>query len=298
MTSSWLGRTQLDGEGNCCSPLAAGRGRPHRHGRRRRRDQLFVLGQTVLIPVALAVFLTFLLAPLVSFLQRRDLGRMPAVLLVVLLAALGLGGTVCLVTAEVTSLAGELPTYTENIKEKIRSLRRWARGTRTPGKDDAVTYREWNLQPTSAEAGKAKVRAVGARRRNRLRGHVQPESPAWLSRLPAVLSPVVELLGGLALALVLVVFMLLKREALRDRLIRLVGHGRLTVTTKAVEDAGQRISRFLLMQFIINAGFGLCSPSGFPSSRSRMRFVGLSGGPAALRSLPWKTADGGACWSR
>ena len=67
----------------------------------------------------------------------------------------------------------------------------------------------------------------------------------------------VESLGGLALALVLVVFMLLKREDLRNRLIRLVGHGRLTVTTKAVDDAGQRISRFLLMQLIINAGFGL-----------------------------------------
>ena len=86
---------------------------------------------------------------------------------------------------------------------------------------------------------------------------VQPDSPAWLSRLPALLRPLVETLGGLALALVLVVFMLLKREDLRNRLIRLVGHGRMTVTTKAVDDAGQRISRFLLMQLIINASFGL-----------------------------------------
>jgi predicted PurR-regulated permease PerM len=86
---------------------------------------------------------------------------------------------------------------------------------------------------------------------------VQPESPAWLARLPALLRPLVESLGGLALALVLVVFMLLKREDLRNRLIRLVGHGRLTVMTKAVDDAGQRISRYLLMQFIINGSYGL-----------------------------------------
>ncbi len=66
-----------------------------------------------------------------------------------------------------------------------------------------------------------------------------------------------ESLGSLAMALVLVVFMLLKREGLRNRLIRLMGHGRLTVATKAVDDAGQRISRFLLMQLIINGGFGV-----------------------------------------
>jgi cell division inhibitor SulA len=67
----------------------------------------------------------------------------------------------------------------------------------------------------------------------------------------------VKLVGGLALALVLVVFMLLKRENLRNRLIRLIGHGRMTVTTKALDDAGQRISRFLVMQLIVNASFGL-----------------------------------------
>ena len=81
------------------------------------------------------------------------------------------------------------------------------------------------------------------------------ESPAVA--LPALLRPAVDSLGGLALALVLVVFMLLKREDLRNRFIRLVGHGRMTVTTKAVDDAGQRISRYLLMQFIINGSYGL-----------------------------------------
>jgi predicted PurR-regulated permease PerM len=85
--------------------------------------------QTVFIPVALAVFLTFLLAPLVTILQRRGLGRMPSVILVVLLAALLLGGVVWLVTAEVTSLARDLPTYTENIKGKIRSLRQMGQGS-------------------------------------------------------------------------------------------------------------------------------------------------------------------------
>ena len=86
---------------------------------------------------------------------------------------------------------------------------------------------------------------------------LESESPTWLARLPALLSSLLETLGGLALSLVLVVFMLLKREDLRNRLIRLVSHGQITVMTKALDDAGQRISRFLLMQLIVNATVGL-----------------------------------------
>src|ERR1700693_3941944 len=85
--------------------------------------------QVVFIPVALAVFLTFLLAPLVTILQRRHLGRLPSVILVVLQAALVLGGIVWLVTFEVTSLSNDFPTYTENIKGRIRSLRQEGPGS-------------------------------------------------------------------------------------------------------------------------------------------------------------------------
>jgi predicted PurR-regulated permease PerM len=218
--------------------------------------------QTVFVPVALAVFLAFLLAPLVAILQRRGLARMPSVVLVVLLAGLILGGIVWLVTAEVTSLAGDLPTYTENIKEKVRSLRLMGQGSVTDRLDKMIRdiTGEWQSQPASPEgagpaAQPARPEAAAPERPPAV--VLQPESPAWLSRLSAVLGHVAESLGGLALALVLVVFMLLKREDLRNRLIRLVGQGRLTVMTKAVDDAGQRISRYLLMQFTINAGYGL-----------------------------------------
>jgi hypothetical protein len=86
---------------------------------------------------------------------------------------------------------------------------------------------------------------------------MQPESPAWLTSLPMLLGRMAEALGGLAMAMVLLVFMLLKREDLRNRLIRLAGYGRMTSTTKALDDAGQRISRYLLMQLIVNGSFGL-----------------------------------------
>jgi predicted PurR-regulated permease PerM len=220
----------------------------------------FYWAQVVFIPVALAVFLTFLLAPLVTFLQRRHLGRMPSVILVVLLAALVLGGVVCLVTVEVTSVARDLPTYTENLKGKIQALRQGSQGSILEGLDKMIQElaKEWE-GPAARPAGTAADQPAGsggAARANPLAVVVEPDSNAWLSRLPALLRPLVDTLGGLALALVLVVFMLLKREDLRNRLIRLVGRGRLTVMTKAVDDAGQRISRFLLMQLIINASFG------------------------------------------
>jgi len=216
--------------------------------------------QVVFIPLALAVFLTFLLAPLVRILQRRHLGRLPSVILVVLLAALVLGGVAWLVTVEVTSLSDDFPTYTENVKTKIRSLRQEGQGSVMERLEKMIQKltKEWQAPPAGSEGGAADRPAGsgGAAPAKPSDVVVQPDSPPWLSRLPALLRPLVETLGGLALALVLAVFMLLKREDLRNRLIRVVGHGRLTVMTKAVDDAGQRISRFLLMQFIINFSFG------------------------------------------
>ena len=215
--------------------------------------------QTVLIPVAMALFLTFVLTPLVSLIQQRGLGRTLAVALVVLLAALVLIGVILLVTVEVRSVAGDLPDYTRNIKEKIKSFQEMAEGTAGMGKliqDIAV---QWNLEPVRPNEEEADKPALptGAAPERRSTVILQPESSPWLSRLPGLLVPVAEVLGGLGLALVLVVFMLLKRENLRDRLIRLAGHGRMTVLTKALDDAGRRISRFLLVQLFVNASFGL-----------------------------------------
>ena len=97
-----------------------------------------------------------------------------------------------------------------------------------------------------------------------------------------------ELFGGLALALVLAVFMLLKRESLRDRLIRLVGNGRMTVTTKALDDAGQRISRFLLMQFIVNGSFGIVLAIGLAAIQVPHALLWGFMGPSCATSPTWE----------
>jgi predicted PurR-regulated permease PerM len=230
--------------------------------------------QTVFIPVALAVFLTVLLAPLVAVLQRRGLRRLPSVLLVVMLAAAALGGGVWLVTAQVTSLAGEVPKYTENIKGKVQSLRHLGQGSVTSRLEKMIQdiTGEWNL-PAASKKGTDQDKPAVAASQKPTAVVLEPETPAWLTRLPALLSSLLETLGSLALALVLVVFMLLKREDLRNRLIRLVSQGQITVMTKALDDAGQRISRFLLMQLIVNATVGLSVSLGLLAIRVQYPFL-------------------------
>src|SRR5262249_32861303 len=148
------------------------------------------------------------------------------------------------VTTQVVHLLDELPQYGDNLRNKVRSLRGMAPGSRgleklvkdisadepqTPPADTKA-HNEEDAEPPSiaTDALKPIPRSVVV---------VQPESPPWLSRLPVAFGTIAESLGGIALATVLVVFMLLKREDLRNRLLRLIGHGRVTLTTKAVDDA-------------------------------------------------------------
>jgi predicted PurR-regulated permease PerM len=200
--------------------------------------------QEIFIPVALAAFLTFLLSPLVSALQRRGLGRVPSVIIVAVLTAVVLSAFAWVVTRQVVDLAEGLPKYSENIKGKVRSLREVFQGT-TGGQlrqmfDDIV-----------GELGMKSPAAEGAAPAPR------PEPPSWLAQPLATLSSVSRLLTTFGMTAVLLLFMLLNREDLRNRLIRLVGHGRITLTTKAVDEAGHRISRFLIMQAIINCTYGV-----------------------------------------
>jgi predicted PurR-regulated permease PerM len=215
--------------------------------------------QTVFIPVAMAVFLAFLLSPLVAGLQRRGLGRVPSVLLVVALAALVLAGVGWMVTHEVVGLVEGLPQYTDRVRGKIKGLRELTQGSGPLGEMIQKLAEEWAAKPAALTTGprEGALPAPPALPGPPTAVTVPPETPAWLARLPAALGSLLESLAMLALALVLVMFMLLKREDLRNRLLRLAGHGQLTATTKAFDEAGKRISRFLLMQVILNGSFGL-----------------------------------------
>ena len=216
--------------------------------------------KVVLIPVALAVMLTFILSPLVTRLDRWGLRRVLAVIVVVAIASLPLAGLSWLVGAQLHNLANDLPNYRENLRVKIAALRGGTEGalenvrstlqdaTGQPEKSKGVDPKAGSEQPSNVREPMP-VRIVPDQ------GPEKAVSAALASVL--ALSPALEGLATGGLALVLVVFMLIKREDLRNRLVSFTAHGSMVVTTKALDDAGQRISQYLIMQLIVNGTFGL-----------------------------------------
>ena len=204
--------------------------------------------QAIFVPIALSILLTFLLSPVAGALERIGLGRIPSVILIVLFVFSLLAAGGWLITLQLTSVANELPTYRNNIRQKIADIR-------VVGKGGAIEKVQKTAEDVKKELEKTDEPAkVQPRPREVV---VQGEQSSTFWPLPLQIAPVFERLASGALAIVLVIFMLIQREDLRNRLIRLVGYGRLTITTKALEEAGQRISRYLVMQSLINASFGI-----------------------------------------
>lgn len=195
--------------------------------------------RSVFIPVALAIFLAFVLAPIVSRLQRRGLGRVPAVILTVSLVVCGSIAVGAVIAQQVVQLAGTLPDHREAIKERVTTVKGWVTGDGSSRFGQMIDELNAIIAPKPANENKVVVEsAIGA-------------------QVDSYLSPVAEALGQAAFTFILTVFMLLKREDLRNRMIRLLGDGKVTTTTKAMDDASQRISRYLLSQLMINVGFGV-----------------------------------------
>ena len=159
----------------------------------------------VLIPMAMAVLLTFLLSPLVGILQRR-LGRVPAVLVTVFLAFSILGGIGWTLTRQLVTLANELPRYSLNIHQRIADLRGVSRGGSVEKIQRALEEVVGEIQKTGKE-GVTGPKSVA----------VVLEPPSILAHLPTLL----QALANAGLVTVLVIFMLLERRELRDRLILL-----------------------------------------------------------------------------
>lgn len=202
--------------------------------------------RAILIPIALAILIAFVLSPLVVGLQRRGLGRVPSVLLVITAGVLIIGTVTAVVADQMVDLTKTLPDHADRIKAKVAKVRSWAstdEGSRLSRLFDDV-FGTSEAATTDPESGGTQTVVVDT-------------SPTWATRLQGYLSPAAEMLGQAALTFILVVFMLLRREDLRNRAIRLFGPTRITATTKAVDETSKRISRYLLAQFALNAVFGL-----------------------------------------
>jgi len=212
----------------------------------------------VLVPLAVALLLTFLLAPLVHRVERLRLPRVPAVLMVVALSFAILGGVGWLISNQATDLAVKLGDYQGDIERKIENVHSYfghgalATASRTINRmaqDVAATQPDRNAGSswlTRGSEGNPIAVSIAA----------APETGSIFKTLATALQ-FVSPMAQLVIVIVFVVFMLIQREDIRDRIIRLVGHGQLTLTTRALDDAATRISRYLIAQCGVNGVYGI-----------------------------------------
>ncbi|CAN7665013.1 AI-2E family transporter [Mesorhizobium sp. LjNodule214] len=205
-------------------------------------------GREVFLPIAIALLLTFALAPMVSALKRIGIPRMPAVIVSVLGAFAALALFSVIVATQVSELAQNIPTYQINILTKVRSLKETGVGggivsrlSRVIERVGQEIERQEPQLPSAVETPKREPLPVEI---------VARERP--LEVLQNLVGPLISPLASAGLIVVVVIFMLLEREDLRDRFIRLVGYGDLHRTTQALQDAGTRVGQYLLMQLVVN----------------------------------------------
>jgi len=228
------------------------------------------LGRPLLMPIALALLLSFCLAPLVLFIERTGLGRLPSAIAVTLLIGSLLAGLGWLVASQTAELAAELPTYRTNLRGKIQTLRGPLRSL--DGAAESISEIEREIQAPSAERPAAKVEVV--------------EAPSVVGRVSGVLTSVIDPIAMVGLVAVLALFMLLEREELRDRLIWLTGGRDISLTTRGLEDAERRVMRYLGTQSLLCALHGSLVTAG-------LLWIGLPGAAvwgtlsAVLRFLPY-----------
>ena len=215
----------------------------------------------ILIPLAFALTLTFLLTPAVNLLERLRIGRLLSVILTILTSMAAAGCITWVIASQLVDVANQLPRYRQNIHAKIQTLRNPGKGSLSRA---AQSVKEIGQELASPEAPPAAPPAAAQNPSQRnvppvagppVPVQVVPYGTTTLTELRALATPFLAPLGLIGIVIIFTVFMLVKREDLRNRLLRLVGLDHLTVMTKALDDAAQRVSRYLLMEFLVNAGF-------------------------------------------
>ncbi|MGH9405740.1 MAG: AI-2E family transporter [Terriglobia bacterium] len=213
------------------------------------------LGRSVLVPLALAVLLSFALTPIAARLERWGLGRAPSVLLVILAAFVLIAALAWVVSGQLIQIAGRLPAYEASIQSKVESIQGSKRG-RLAKAVAAVTALKKELS-RAPEAISQKGAKAGAAPRRAVPVEVVKGPTNALTDLRGVVGPLLGPLGTAGIVIVFTIFMLLKREDLRNRVIRFAGRGRLSLMTTALDDGARRLSRYFLLQVLVNTGYGV-----------------------------------------
>ncbi|MDT7835024.1 AI-2E family transporter [Aquabacterium sp. OR-4] len=239
------------------------------------------VGQAILVPLALATLLAFVLDPLVGWLRRVGLPRTPAVVAVMLATVLVLGATSFFVAGQVAHLAKNLPTYQSTVQSKLRALREQLASS--SGSFDATSRM---LDALGGELDAARRELAGPSTETPpIRVAMGSEPRSALQALGDLVEPLLGPLGTAGAVLLFLLFVLIERHDMRDRLLRLTG-GDLHRSTDALGEAGQRVSRYLTMQLLVNLSYGL--PLGLG-----LWLIGVPGAPlwgllgALLRFVPY-----------
>jgi predicted PurR-regulated permease PerM len=196
------------------------------------------LARDVLIPLALAILLSFLLAPIVRRLEHWRLGRIPSTLIAVVIAFSIIGGIGVIAARQALSLAAKLPEYRENITKKIRAVRAPQEGS-IGRAAEAIKDLENEADPSADPLP------------------VTETPPSAFAALAELVGPFVKPVGTALAVVVFTILLLLNRENMRERLIGLIGPQRINATTLALSEASYRVSSFLYMQLVVNACFGV-----------------------------------------
>ncbi len=206
------------------------------------------LAREVLIPIALAILLSFLLSPPMVRLQRLGFRKSFAALTVVALSSSFVALLCWVLFSQAYNLSADLPAYRNNITTKLRSL--------APRGLDHLAETQQMLTDVGAQLTKSNAPKAPASQRP-VAVEVRPPAPTPLAFLQRVVGPVASVVAMTFAVLLFVIFILIEREDLRDRVLRLAGSGRLYVTTQVLDDAANRVSRYLLTQLAVNTVYGV-----------------------------------------
>jgi predicted PurR-regulated permease PerM len=215
-------------------------------------------GREILVPVALAVLFSFVLAPFVIRLQSL---RVPRTLSVLIAVSVGfsiifsLGG---LMVSQANRLAEGLPGYQQTLREKIEGLRGVAADGSGTLERASKVLRELDTELQNPSAGRTGLDALRRQPLDKpIPVEIRQPDPGTLTTLVAIIQPLIQPLTTTGIVIIFVVFILLQRQDLRNRFIRLAGSHDMQRTTAALDDAGQRLSRLFVNQIIVNASFGV-----------------------------------------
>jgi predicted PurR-regulated permease PerM len=221
-------------------------------------------GREIFIPIALAILLSFALAPLVRLLQRARIPRAVSVLAVVMFAFASIFALGGVIASQLAELANQLPRYEFTMQEKIRSVRGTAAasGTLERAADVLQDLSKELSNPTPSLPSSPVTHTPSGQESKPILVEVRQPPPSALENLVALISPLLRPLTTTGIVAIFVVFILLQREDLRNRFIKLVGSHDLQNTTAALDDGGRRLSRLFLFQLAINGSFGLLIGAG------------------------------------